>query len=105
MKVLLIPRRDIEGIASINEVMDVVENAFRSKALEKVEMPPKTYVKFPQGDFRVMPSYIPELGYGGVKIVNAHPENPEKYNLPSVMAIVLLIDPETGKPLTLMDGT
>jgi alanine dehydrogenase len=105
MKVLLIPRRDIESIASMKEVIDAVEGAFRAKGLGKVQMPPKLYIKFPAGDFRTMPCYIPEVGFGGVKIVNVHPKNPEKYELPTVMATIVLMDPETGKPLALMDGT
>jgi alanine dehydrogenase len=68
-------------------------------------MPPKLYVTFPKGDFRTMPCYIPDLGFGGVKVVNVHPENPRKYNLPTVMATIILIEPETGRPLAIMDGT
>jgi len=105
MKILLISKKDIEGILSMREVMDAVESAFRYKALGKVQMPPKLYVTFPKGDFRTMPCYIPELGFGGVKIVNVHPENPKKYELPTIMALIILIEPETGKPLAIMDGT
>lgn len=105
MKVLLISRKEIEGIVSMKEVIDAVENVFRAKGLEKVQMPPKIYVTFPKGDFRAMPCYIPELEFGGIKVVNVHPENPEKYKLPCVMATIILIDPETGKPLVIMDGT
>jgi alanine dehydrogenase len=89
MRVLLISRRDVEGIASMKEVMDAVEKAFRAKGLGKVEMPPKVYVNFPKGDFRVMPCYIPELGFSSIKIVNSHPENPERYGLPTVMATIV----------------
>ena len=105
MRVLLIPRKDVEGIVSMKEVVEVVEEAFKAKGLGEVVMPPKVYVNFPKGDFRVMPCYIPSLGFGGVKIVNVHPENPEKYGLPTVMAVILLLDPETGKPVAIMDGT
>lgn len=105
MKVLLISRRDVEGILSMKEVMNAVEAAFRYKALGRVQMPPKLYVTFPKGDFRTMPCYIPDLGFGGVKVVNVHPENPRKYNLPTVMATIILIEPETGRPLAIMDGT
>ena len=105
MRVLLIPRKDVERIVSMKEVMEVVEEAFKAKGLGEVVMPPKVYVNFPKGDFRVMPCYFPALGFGGVKIVNVHPENPEKYGLPTVMAVILLLDPETGKPVAIMDGT
>ncbi len=105
MRILLISKKDVEGILSMKEVMDAVENAFRYKALGKVQMPPKIYVTFPNGDFRTMPCYIPDLGFGGVKVVNVHPENPKKYELPTIMALIILIEPETGKPLAIMDGT
>jgi alanine dehydrogenase len=105
MKVLLISKKDVEGLLSMKEVMDAVEGAFRYKALGRVQMPPKIYVTFPKGDFRTMPCYIPDLGFGGVKVVNVHPENPRKYNLPTVMATIILIEPETGRPLAIMDGT
>jgi alanine dehydrogenase len=45
------------------------------------------------------------LGAAGVKIVNAHPGNPKKFGLPTVMATILLLDPKTGVPLAIMDGT
>jgi alanine dehydrogenase len=48
---------------------------------------------------------VSKLGFGGVKIVNVHPKNPEKYKLPTVMATIILIEPETGKPVAIMDGT
>lgn len=104
MGVLLLTRREIEGLVSMSEVMDAVENVFREKGLGRVQMPPKTYVFFEKGDFRVMPCYVPSLGLAGTKIVNVHPLNPEK-GLPSVMATIILLDPECGRPLAIMDGT
>ena len=40
----------------------------------------------------------------GTKIVNVHPDNP-KSNLPTVGAVIVLNDAETGSPVALMDGT
>ena len=37
--------------------------------------------------------------------VNVHPDNPEKFNLPTVMAVIELIDLDNGYPLEIMDGT
>ncbi|MBO3769066.1 MAG: alanine dehydrogenase [Candidatus Brockarchaeota archaeon] len=105
MKVSLITRACIEKIVSMKEIMDAVENAFRAKGLGRVQMPMKTYVVFPNGDFRTMSSYMPDLEMACVKIVSVHPNNPEKYGLPTVMATIILIEPETGRPLAIMDGT
>lgn len=105
MKVLLIRRKDIEGIVSMREVIDAVEDAFRAKSLGEVQMPTKTYVTFSEGDFRVMSAYMPGIEMACVKIVSVHPKNPERHKLPTVIATIVLIDPETGKPLAIMDGT
>ncbi|MEM1557260.1 MAG: alanine dehydrogenase [Thermoproteota archaeon] len=105
MKVSLISRTCVEKSISMKEVMDAVEEAFRAKGLGRVQMPTKTYIIFPDGDFRTMSSYMPDLKMSCVKIVNVHPNNPERYGLPTVMATIILIEPETGKPLAIMDGT
>jgi alanine dehydrogenase len=91
----------------MRETIEAVEEAFRAKGMGRVQMPPKSYVFFREfnGDFRVMPAYLENLGAAGVKIVNAHPENPGKYGLPTVMGVIVLIDPKTGAPLAIMDGT
>jgi len=90
----------------MNEVLEVVEQAFREKGLGRVQMPPKTYLYFERynGDLRVMPAYMESLDASAVKIVNVHPDN-RKFNLPTVMAVITLIDPKTGGPQAIMDGT
>jgi alanine dehydrogenase len=40
-----------------------------------------------------------------VKVVNSHPQNREKYNLPSVIATILVLDPKNGVPIAIMGGT
>ncbi len=104
MKVSLITRKNIESIVSMEELMNAIEDAFRAKALGRVQMPTKLYITFPEGDFRTMMAYIPELETACVKIVNVHPKNPEKHGLPTVMATLILIEPDTGRPLAIMDG-
>jgi len=84
--------------------MRVVEEAFREKGLGRVEMPPKSYLFFKKydGDLRVMPAYIAKLKMAGVKIVNSHPKNAERFGLPSVLATVVLVDPKNGLPTAIM---
>lgn len=90
----------------MGEVMEAVESAFRAKGLGKVQMPAKSYLFYKQynGDLRTMPSYLEELGISAVKIVNVHPDNQKKYNLPTVMAVIVLIDPKSGAPIAIMSG-
>lgn len=107
MKILFISRTEIEELLLMHDVIRAVEEAFRAKGLGKVQMPSKSYVYLDRygGDFRVMPAYLEESGATGVKIVNVHPRNPKEFNLPTVMATILLLDQRTGEPLAIMDGT
>lgn len=106
MEILFLSQDEVKELVSIKEITEAVEQAFREKSRGNVEMPPKTYVFFKEynGDFRVMPAYIKTLNAAGVKVVNVHVKNREK-GLPTVMATILLLSPETGQPLAVMDGT
>ncbi|QLH75072.1 MAG: alanine dehydrogenase [Methanomassiliicoccales archaeon] len=104
---LLLTARQIEGLLQMKEVISAVESAFRYKGLGKVDMPPKSYLTFTEhnGDLRTMPSYIPDLGVAAVKVVNSHPDNFKRHNMRTVMATLILVDPETGAPISYMDAT
>jgi len=106
MQVLFLTEKDIKPLLLMNEVMEAVETAFREKALGHVQMPPKIYITYDKynGDLRAMPAYLERLGVSAVKVVNSHPENPEKFKLPTVMATIILIDPKNGAPLAIMSG-
>ena len=51
-----------------------------------------------------MPAYLPSLSIAGVKIVNVHPGNPPK-GLPTVMALTVILDIATGKPVAVINAT
>lgn len=57
------------------------------------------------GDLRTMPAFLEDEDIVSVKIVNVHPNNREKHKLPSVMATIIMIDPKTGAPISIMGGT
>ena len=98
----LITSSQIEPVFKIVDAVRCVENAFRLYGEGKVQMPPKVYLTFETGDLRAMPVYLPTLGIAGLKSVTVHPQNRE---LPTVMATILLVDPQSGFPLAMMDGT
>lgn len=103
----MIDEEDVTDLITLDEAIEAVENAFREKGSGMVQMPPKSYVYFDQfnGDFRVMPAYLEDINVAGVKVVNVHPDNPQKHKLPSVMATIILLDPETGEPISFIGGT
>lgn len=94
------PARDLD-LARLNPA---IEEAFAEHARGNVQMPPKVYISFTGGDFRTMPGYVPSLGIAGVKIVNVHPANPGR-GLPTVMALMVILDIETGVPVAILNAT
>jgi alanine dehydrogenase len=68
-------------------------------------MPPRVYLHFDKGVLIAMPAYMPGLDAAGTKIVTVHPGNKKEYNLPAVIARIVLNSPENGVPLAIMDGT
>ena len=106
-KFRVLNRKEVEQILSMSEVLGLVEKAFEERGLKRVQMPPKAYLFFSKfgGDLRVMPAYLEGMDEAGVKLVNVHPNNPSKYGLPTVLATIVLFDPETGAPISIMDGT
>lgn len=102
---ILLKQNEIKGLINMKEVIESVETAFTVYAKREVHMPAKEYLFFPEGDLRIMPCYIRGREEAAVKCVNVHPKNPIEHELPTVMAIIEVIDPETGFPLALLDGT
>jgi alanine dehydrogenase len=102
MSTLLLDRNAVSNLMNMSDVINVVEEAFRMWGEGKGNMPAKAYLLVEHGDFRAMPAALP--GCAGVKWVNAHPQNQSR-NLPSVMAVMIYNDPETGYPLAIMDAT
>ncbi len=86
--------------------LTAAREAFRAYGEGRVNMPPKAYLTLARGDFRAMYGeiFLPEGHVCGLKWVNVHPGNPG-LGLPTVMAKVVLNDPDTGLEWADMDGT
>lgn len=107
MKTLVLTESQVKRLLTMDEVIEAVELAFAEKGLNRTQMPPKLYIFYQKynGDLRAMPSYLEDLDISAVKVVNVHPNNRTKFNLPTVMAMVIVIDPKNGAPIAIMGGT
>lgn len=86
------------------EVLDVIEEALGHHGNEQTQMPPKIDLA-PGGDnfIHAMPAYVEPMGALGMKWVAGYPGNREK-GLPYISGSVLLNDPDTGRPMALLDA-
>jgi ornithine cyclodeaminase/alanine dehydrogenase len=89
----------------MEDCIGAVESAFREYAMGNVVMPTRSSVDVAgHGIMFSMPSLVADSALA-VKIVTVFPENPNKHQLPTVIANVTVLDPETGKCLAFMSGT
>ena len=109
METLLLDREAVDTNARMGEVIDAVSEAFAAYERGDCLMPAKSYIELDQynGDFRSMPAYMDagEWDAAGIKWVNVHPDNPQKFDLPTVIGTMIYSDPETAMPLAIMDGS
>jgi thiomorpholine-carboxylate dehydrogenase len=85
------------------DLIPAMEKALIDFSAGKVTQPLRSVITVdpPGGFFGMMPALTPE-GLG-LKIVTFYPKNVER-GLPTHMATIFLVDPQTGTPLATMDG-
>jgi thiomorpholine-carboxylate dehydrogenase len=88
----------------MEELIPAMEKALIDFSAGKVTQPVRSTITVdpPGGFFSMMPALTPE-GLG-IKIVTFYATNAER-GIPTHMATIFLVDPETGAPLAVMDGT
>lgn len=101
-----IPYLDADAVRSaapMEALLDAIETAYRDVAAGRDRSPLRAHVALGDGDLLLMPGV--RIGGGGatVKVVTIVPRNADR-GRPTVQAIVVWIDAETGTPLALLDG-
>lgn len=104
-QLLYLSQNDVIDVGlTMAEIIEALEIAFREKGKGLTEMPPKPGIHPGGSDnfIHAMPAYIPALKAAGVKWVSGFPEN-YKLGLPYITGLLILNDPETGLPISVMD--
>ncbi|MFO7803669.1 MAG: ornithine cyclodeaminase family protein, partial [Desulfovermiculus sp.] len=105
-EILYLTRKDVEDAGiQMPEIIEALEVTFQEKGEGRYEMPPKPGIHPGQDSFmHAMPAYVPHLQAAGIKWVSGNPGNQAK-GLPYISGLLILNDPETGIPLSVMDAT
>ncbi|MRI32435.1 hypothetical protein EOPP23_05480 [Endozoicomonas sp. OPT23] len=105
MEILYLTPEDVlsSGI-SLQEFRELVAGALAQHGRKKVENPPKPGIHpLPQTFLHAMPAWLEETREAGIKWVSGFFDNP-KQNLPAIMGLIVLNDPDTGAPTAIIDG-
>jgi ornithine cyclodeaminase len=94
----------ITAALPMGELLDAVEAAYRDVAAGRDRSPVRSRVPLPHGDLLLMPG-VREGGAGSsVKLVTVMPDNARR-GLPTIQALVVLLDAESGEPLAVLEGS
>ncbi len=96
---------DIRQALPMREAIEAMRVAFIALSEGRAHIPQRLQIPIPEqaGVTLVMPGYVPPDALG-LKVVSVFPRNPQQ-GLPTISALVVMLDPRTGTPLALLDGT
>jgi ornithine cyclodeaminase/alanine dehydrogenase-like protein (mu-crystallin family) len=104
---LILSAADVRRAAPMAEAIDAVAAAFVQLSGGAATVP----LRVPLGQAELdshtffMPAHLRDTGALGLKVVSVFPHNQARHGLPSIHALVVLLDPATGRAVAAMDGT
>ncbi len=104
MELLAVSAKEVERGVSMLSAIDAVENAYVQLSFYRADVPLRVPLRTPRGVTLFMPGYLKDDNAMAVKIVSVYGENPAK-GLPTVTALVIVVDAETGIPKAAIEGT
>lgn len=84
--------------------IEAMRDAFATLSSGGATVPVRLGLETEYGTSLFMPAYMQPSGQGGAKVVSVNPGNADA-GLPVIHAVVLILDPVTGRAKALMDGT
>ena len=101
----LLTEQHVHALLPMGDLIAAMESALAKFSNREVLQPVRTVLTVgpTKAYFGVMPAYVPSPASLGAKLVTVFGENHKK-NLPSHLATILLLDPDTGSLLAIMDG-
>jgi ornithine cyclodeaminase len=98
MNVRVLSADDIRSAISMAEAIEAVAAGFAQLSLGSASAPLRTSLGSSGGTSLFMPAYLPDSETTALKIVSVCSEN-SLQGLPTIIAIVAVLDGRTGSPL------
>ena len=100
---LLLSRSDVKSAVTMQDAIEAAEAALAAYSAGRARIPIRVSVQAPEGITLFMPGLIAEGGALGLKVVSVFARNPER-GLPTITALMVLNDVETGEPIAAMEA-
>ena len=101
----LLNEQQVRSLLTMPDLISAMESALAKFSACEVLQPVRSVLTVgpTKAYFGLMPAYVPAPASLGAKLVTVFGENHKKH-LPSHLATILLLDPETGALLAMLDG-
>ncbi|RKX80736.1 MAG: hypothetical protein DRP58_12790 [Spirochaetes bacterium] len=104
--VRILNKSNVAELLVMSDALEYVEDAYRQLSLGNAIVPQRITITDPApGLTLIMPGIIGgEMNALATKIVSVYKNNPEKYNMPTVLGKIMIQDINTGEIVGIMDG-
>ena len=102
---ILLSENDVRAVLTMDALIDAMETALNAFSAGGVRQPLRSVVEVAKGHafFGSMPAYVETPAALGTKLVTVYHSNLDR-GLPSHLATIVLLDPETGALQAILDG-
>jgi len=103
--VLVLSERDVEALLDVDALIDALASAMVDLSAGRASVPNRVGAQVQESDglLAAMPGYTPSAGALATKLVTLFPRNAGG-RLPTHQAVIVVFDPQTGRPEALLDG-
>jgi len=105
MELRVLGAEDTRRALPMREMIEAMKNAFGQLSAGTASVPPRSKIDIedPEGVSLFMPALLADTNDLALKVVSVFPTN-IKRGLPTIHALVVVLDPETGLPIALIEG-
>jgi ornithine cyclodeaminase len=103
MQIRILTIDDVTAALPMPKAIEIMKHAFGQLSAGQATVPLRSKISSDKGDTLLMPAYLRGSQDLGIKIVSIYKDNPIK-GIPTVTAIVIVLDSQTGQPRALIEG-
>lgn len=103
---LALSRNDLRQLLTMQQCIELVKSAFVELYEGRADVPLRLGLEVDPGKdvTLIMPAHLPDMGALGFKVVSVFQSNSQR-GMPVTSAMVCLVDPVTGVPMAILNGS
>ncbi|AOT69290.1 ornithine cyclodeaminase family protein [Geosporobacter ferrireducens] len=107
METLILSKQDVSKLINMKDAIASVEQAYKAYCSDQVIQPPIVSIDDAEhnGEIDIKTCYSKSEALVSIKCASGYWDNPKRYNMPTLLATIILLDGKNGYPLCIMDGS